>query len=98
MKKTCVICGKEHNCREYTCSDECHELFKQKLIKEFGEHKTVVDLATGKEHHVPIVDIIEKGLKQEDLKNYPIVGINRLARRAIKARELKQQKEKIKVS
>ena len=74
MMKKCVICGKEHNCREYTCSDECHNLFKQILIREFGEYKIVVDLATEKEYRVPIVDIIEKGLKQEDLKKYLMVG------------------------
>lgn len=73
MMKICVVCGKEHNCREYTCSDECHEMFKQKLIKEFGEYKIVVDLTTGKEHRIPTADIIEKGIKQEDLKNYPVI-------------------------
>ncbi|GAH23082.1 unnamed protein product [marine sediment metagenome] len=77
MVKTCVICGKKHNCREYTCSDECHELFKQKLVKEFGEYKIVVDAVTGKEHQVPLVDIFEKGLKQEDLKNYPVVDVKK---------------------
>lgn len=72
--KICIICGKKHSYREHTCSDECHDLFMQKLIKEFGEYKIVVDMVTGKEHRVPIVDIIEKGIKQEDLKNYPVVG------------------------
>ncbi|MBA7550702.1 hypothetical protein ES705_43225 [subsurface metagenome] len=73
MMKICVVCGKENIYREFTCSDECHEMFKQKLIKEFGEYKIVVDLTTGKEHRVPTADIIEKGISQEDLKNYPII-------------------------
>jgi len=80
--KVCVVCGKNHNYREHTCSDECHDLFKQNLLDEFGEYKTVVDLATGKEHRVPTADIIEKGLRQEDLKIYPIVGTCRVVRRA----------------
>lgn len=73
MVKACVVCGKVHNYRECTCSDECHDLFKQMLLERFGEHKIVVDLGTGKKYRVPTVDIIEKGLKQEDLKNYPVV-------------------------
>jgi len=31
----------------------------------------VTDLETMKVHKVPLRDLIEKGLKQEDLKNYP---------------------------
>ncbi len=31
----------------------------------------MVDTVTGKAHRVPTRDIIEKGLKYRDLKNYP---------------------------
>lgn len=73
MKKTCVICGKEHHHREFTCSDECHKIFVDGLIKEFGEFKEVVDAETGKMHKVPTINILERGLKHKDLKNYPII-------------------------
>ena len=42
-----------------------------RLEREFGVYKKVVDLETGRTHKVPTRDIIEKGLKHRDLKNYP---------------------------
>ena len=36
--------------------------------------KRVLDGATGKTHLVPIEDMILNGLKQQDLKNYPVEG------------------------
>jgi len=70
-KRTCVICGKQHNNREFTCSDECHKKFVQEMIKQFGKYKRVEDMETGKEYKVPTEDIIEKGLKHADLVKYP---------------------------
>ncbi len=68
----CSICGAPSGVKyRLTCSDVCHEEFILRLEKRFGVYKKVVDLETGKTHKVPTRDIIEKGLKQEDLKNYP---------------------------
>lgn len=42
-----------------------------RLEREFGIYKKVVDIETGKTHRVSTRDIIEKGLRHHDLKNYP---------------------------
>ena len=42
-----------------------------RLEREFGIYKRVMDIETGKAHRVPTRDIIEKGLRHQDLKNYP---------------------------
>jgi len=71
-KRICTICGSLHNYREHTCSDECHKLFLDRVEQEVGKEKIIVDAATGKEHVVPTKEILENGLKQENLKNYPV--------------------------
>jgi len=43
----------------------------ERLEREFGTHKKVRELETGKIYRVPIRDIIEGGLVQQDLKYYP---------------------------
>ena len=43
----------------------------ERLEREFGTHKKVTDLETGKIYRVPTRDIIEGGLVQQDLKYYP---------------------------
>ena len=58
------------NGRLYTCSDSCHETLVDELVKEFGEFKKVVD-AEGTVHKVPTTEILERGLRYEDLKKYP---------------------------
>jgi len=67
----CWICGAQ--CTEFlvTCSEECHEKLVDRLEREFGIYKRVVDNETGKTHRVPTRDIIEKGLRHQDLKKYP---------------------------
>ena len=67
----CWICGVP--CLGYlvNCSEECHEALIHSFEVHFGIHKRVVNLETMKTHKVPIRDIIEKGLSQQDLKNYP---------------------------
>jgi hypothetical protein len=42
----------------------------ERLEREFGAHKKVTDLETGKVYRVPTRDIIEGGLKQQDLKYF----------------------------
>lgn len=73
MRK-CVVCGREHDYRLFTCSEECHEELIRRLVETLGEYKVVVDAHTGAKHLVPTRVILEKGLKYEDLKRYPVVG------------------------
>jgi len=68
----CVVCGKGHlSGRLYTCSEECHQKFIDRLVAEFGEYKKVLDVETGRSYRVPTRDIIEGGLRQRDLAKYP---------------------------
>ena len=67
----CVICGKFCPQNYVTCSDTCHEIFVHKMEQEVGGYKKVVDMVTGKAHRVPTRYIIENGLKQMELKNFP---------------------------
>ena len=54
-----------------TCSENCHERFVEELEREFGREKVVVDEATGRRHLVPTRQIIERGVRQENLKFFP---------------------------
>ncbi len=54
-----------------TCSDACHEKLIRRLIAEFGEFKKVVRAATGVAYKVPTRDIIEKGIQEQELDQYP---------------------------
>lgn len=68
----CVVCGKPFlRGRFYTCSEDCHRKLVDDLVARFGEFKRVVDAETGKTYKVPTRDILEKGLKHEDLVKYP---------------------------
>lgn len=42
-----------------------------RLIKQFGEFKKVVRASTGEAFKVPTRDIIEKGIQEQDLDQYP---------------------------
>jgi len=72
----CVVCGRWYvlgkGSRLLTCSEECHKKLIDKLVEEFGEFKKVVDVETGIAYKVPTRDILEHGLKYEDLKKYPV--------------------------
>ena len=67
----CLICGAPCSPGRLTCSDVCHEKLVYRLEQEYGIYKKVVNLETGKTHKVPTRWIIENGLRQIDLKNYP---------------------------
>ncbi|KKL78846.1 hypothetical protein LCGC14_2020730, partial [marine sediment metagenome] len=58
--------------RELTCSDQCHEDLTRRLIARFGEFKKVVRQSTGVAYKVPTRDIIERGVREQDLDQYPI--------------------------
>lgn len=70
----CAICGKPlaRSTRLLTCSERCHDELVDGLVKELGEFKRVIDAETGKAHRVPTRDIIEHGLRHEDLAKYPL--------------------------
>jgi len=71
----CLICLKTYEVgRELTCSDGCHEELVRQLIASFGEFKKVVRQSTGVAYKVPTRDIIERGLKEEELDQYPLWG------------------------
>jgi len=69
----CFICQKIYSQgREITCSEECHDKLTSHIVAEFGEFKMVVRKATGIAYRVPTRDIIEFGLKEVDLSQYPL--------------------------
>lgn len=55
-----------------TCSEECHEDFITACEYKFGKVKTITDTTTNMTYEVPTRDIIEKGIKWEDLPTYPL--------------------------
>lgn len=59
--------------RRITCSGPCHEELVRRLVDEFGEYKVVVD-AEGVRHMVPTRYIIERGLRHDELRNFPVFG------------------------
>lgn len=61
------------NMQQSTCSKKCHEDLCNELERMFGEYKQIVDAETGFTHRVPTRVIIEKGLNQHDLKDYPVI-------------------------
>ena len=69
----CVACGQmpPGPTNKLTCSQECHDALVTHLEGKFGTHKIVVRQATGEEFLVPTRDIIEQGLREQDLDRYP---------------------------
>ena len=77
MRK-CIVCGavlseERESAGALTCSAICHEALVKRCEREYGTHKRVVNIDTGKIHLVPVRDIIEKGLKGSELDQYPEV-------------------------
>ncbi len=71
LASVCAICGVAIPEGRLTCSDDCHEKAVDFIEGQFGVYKKVVDAVSGNIYRVPVRDIIELGLKQTDLKNYP---------------------------
>jgi len=70
--KNCFVCGKTYfGGREFTCSDKCHDEMLRRLIEKYGEFKIVVRASTGEKFKVPTRDIMEKGIREQDLDQYP---------------------------
>lgn len=71
--KWCVACETYYEGgREITCSDTCHEILILKLERKFGKFKKVVRSSTGVAYRVPLREIAEKGLREQDLDRYPV--------------------------
>lgn len=72
---TCVICGTPYfGGRQFTCSESCHQELVNRLIAQFGEFKMVVRASTGEAFKIPTRDIIEKGVREQELDQYPHWG------------------------
>ena len=70
IKSTC--CNADVNIQQkITCSDLCHTKFVDFMVEESGEFKKVLDMETGKFHKVPTRLIIEEGITQSRLKEFP---------------------------
>jgi hypothetical protein len=55
-----------------TAGSERRERAIQELIARFGEFKKVVRMRTGVTYKVPTRDILEKGIREQDLDQYPL--------------------------
>ena len=68
----CVICGTPYfGGWQFTCSEACHEDLVNRIIAKYGEFKMVVRASTGEAFRVPTRDILEKGVRAQDLDQYP---------------------------
>jgi hypothetical protein len=75
----CVVCGTPIHgtngalqpATKLTCSPVCHEEFVKLMIFKYGEFKKISRLRTGESFKVPLRDIIEHGIKEQDLDKYP---------------------------
>jgi hypothetical protein len=68
----CAVCDTVFESQgQITCSDHCHEEFIRYMSWRYGEFKKVVRASTGEAFKVPIADIIECGVKEQDLDRYP---------------------------
>ncbi|MHA1286224.1 MAG: hypothetical protein ACTSPB_02350 [Candidatus Thorarchaeota archaeon] len=67
----CVVCGEPKRPEALTCyKEDCHEKFVAWCEEKFGIYKKITGL-DGITRRVPTRDIIEKGLRSENLSNYP---------------------------
>ncbi len=55
-----------------TCSAECHETFITRMEERFGTHKRITSLETGLTHLIPTRVIVERGIRSDELTNYPL--------------------------
>ncbi len=68
----CYVCGSYYEeGREMTCSQPCHDKLVTALMAKFGKFKKIVRASTGGAFKVPTIDIIEKGVREQDLEQYP---------------------------
>lgn len=70
VKSKCCKADVDNN-QKLSCSDKCHEVLVNTIENKMGQYKKIIDQSTNKAYRVPTKEIIEKGLRQEDLVNYP---------------------------
>ena len=69
---TCIICGTPFQAdNKVTCSQECHDRFVKLMEFKYGPTKKIIRETTGEAFRVPVRDIIEKGVREQDLDQYP---------------------------
>lgn len=66
----CIICSAKS--KYATCSDKCHEEFVTDCIQKYGMFKKITDCTTQISYKIPVRVILEEGVNQEDLVNYPV--------------------------
>jgi len=72
MPLICLVCGGPvTEAGRLTCSKECHDKFANLLIFKYGEFKMVCRQRTGERFKVPLRDLIEKVVREQDLDKYP---------------------------
>lgn len=52
--------------------DQGHECIIQEYIARFGEYKKIVRMSTGVAYKVPTRIIIEQGIREQDLDQFPL--------------------------
>jgi hypothetical protein len=73
MLRRCIVCGALYvSGRQYTCSDVCHDELVEQIVKQLGEYKKIIRVSTGIAYRVPTRDIIENGVREQDLDKYPV--------------------------
>ncbi len=71
VKSVCCNADIQSN-NKITCGSKCHEKFVLKMIKKYGLYKKVMDQQTNTAYKIPTRLIIEDGVTQKELKNYPV--------------------------
>lgn len=71
IKSGCCDADVENH-KKLTCSDTCHQKMIHHILQKFGPYKKITDSHTGLTYRVPTKQILEKGIAQEDLRNFPL--------------------------
>lgn len=72
VTRECVVCGVTYlPGRDTTCCQECHDKLVNYMIWKHGEFKKVIRVTTGEAFKVPLRDILESGVREEELDKYP---------------------------
>jgi hypothetical protein len=61
-----------NNHQNITCGDDCHSKFVEKMLVEFGDYKKITDESSGISYKVPTKQIVEEGITQKQLKDFPV--------------------------
>jgi hypothetical protein len=70
----CAACGRAltlPRTREFTCDDQCHARWLDRLVAELGAERIITDGVTGRRYVVPTRVILDKGITYETLMTFP---------------------------